>query len=568
MGGDECNQVEKWKKSYRDSLLGSNLENLRQVVLQEGVDSMEIEAPSDDGEDSLEETLATKVFGNYQFLKQKLVQLWNPLGIMKIIDLGCDFFLINLNTEEDYDNVFWGGPWLIGGKFITVRIWTPEFRASEAKLDKVAIWVQLIELQIEYYDSGILHKIGTSIGKLVKVDNYILAWRNYASPVGELVMGGNIVLKPKQQRPWRREKKDESLKLRLAVEDGFGSWLLIQSKRQNREVSSPDQVHRKWEVAHSSNSKSVVLNYDKTKQSVVLPNAGKKVEKVQMEDTQNMGTVKGHLWGKSNTSRPRPCDGSKVSNVDKTYFLLFMVALIDWTLHGKVTLFRPKLIISIRKKLTLEPTLENGSEGGPKEVATGKFLEKSLRLGDKVEICKRDDDRMDGREQSNPGPTILHHEGNAVERDKEDSKLGTSKATAISVLSRAISSREKFKRKHQTKEVTSSGREALSADPHLVATYLAISSMALRSIGTYEPEILEQRKGGTMDYGDSTVPSRGGTFGVSPYGPKLHCVRVESEPTNPTVPNLSTAFKVQGQIEFHEQSGDEALVQSQLDKGL
>ncbi|MBA0830289.1 hypothetical protein Goarm_014831 [Gossypium armourianum] len=174
MGGDECNQVEKSKKSYRDSLLGSNLENLRQVVLQEEVDSMEIEAPSDDGEDSLEETLATKVFGNYQFLNQKLVQLWNPLGIMKMIDLGCDFFLINFNTEEDYDNVFWGGPWLIGGKFITVRIWTPEFRASEAKLDKVAIWVQLIELQIEYYDSGILHKIGTSIGKLVKVDNYIL----------------------------------------------------------------------------------------------------------------------------------------------------------------------------------------------------------------------------------------------------------------------------------------------------------------------------------------------------------------------------------------------------------
>nr|KJB36487.1 hypothetical protein B456_006G161900 [Gossypium raimondii] len=148
---------------------------------------MDIEAPSDDGEDSLEETLATKVahisltqalivkvFGNYQFLNQKLVQLWNPLGIMKMIDLGCDFFVINFNTEEDYDNVFWGGPWLIGGKFITVRIWTPKFRASEAKLDKVAIWVQLIELQIEYYDSGILHKIGTSIGKLVKVDNYIL----------------------------------------------------------------------------------------------------------------------------------------------------------------------------------------------------------------------------------------------------------------------------------------------------------------------------------------------------------------------------------------------------------
>ncbi|MFQ6631985.1 hypothetical protein Gotur_009535 [Gossypium turneri] len=373
MGGDEYNQVEKSKKSYRDSLLGSNLENLRQVVLQEEVDSMEIEAPSDDGEDSLEETLATKVA--------------------------------------------------------------------------------------------------------------------HISLTQELVMGGNIVLKPKQQRRRRREKKDESLKLSLAVgtlstqanaspepkkveEDGFGSWLLVQSKRQNREVSSPDQLHRKWEVAHSSNSKSVVLNYDKTKQSVVLPNAGKKVEKVQKEDTQNMGTVKDIFPSVHSTKTiekgkrkesPNVLDNETVCQIGGGSHRLD----VAWEGNPIST----KADISIRKKLTLEPTLENGSEGGPKEVATGKFLQKSLRLGDKVETCKRDDDRMDGREQSNPGPTILHHEGNAVERDKEDSKLGTSKATAISVLSRAISSREKFKRKHQTKEVTSSGREALSADPHLVALF-------------------------------------------------------------------------------------------------
>ncbi|KAK5804156.1 hypothetical protein PVK06_031805 [Gossypium arboreum] len=338
---------------------------------------MEIKVLSDDGEDSLEETLATQVAH------------------------------ISLTQGEK-------------GR---IRKWTPKFRASEAKVDKVAIWVQLIELPIEYYDSGILYKIGTSIGKLVKVDNYTLVMEK-------------------------------------------GKFARI----------------------------CVGLNYDKTKQSIGLPNAGKKVEKVQKEDTQNMGTVigkfpnrnkrkmsnrnrgfnfketkgmKGIVINKNPKGRP-PITKTKEKGKRKESTNMLdnkTVCLIGGGSHRLDVAWEgnpisTKADISIRKKLTLKPTLENGSEGGPKEVATGHNDKRSL---------------------------------------KSDFFKG------------------KFKRKHQIKGVTSSGREALSADPHLIATYVAISSITLRSIGTYEPESLKQRKEGTIDYGDSTVPSRGETFGVSPY---------------------------------------------------
>uniref|UniRef100_A0A6N2LWJ1 CCHC-type domain-containing protein n=1 Tax=Salix viminalis TaxID=40686 RepID=A0A6N2LWJ1_SALVM len=40
----------------------------------------------------------------------------------------------------------------------------------EATIDKVAVWVRLPDLALEYYDSSILWKIGNKIGKTLKVD--------------------------------------------------------------------------------------------------------------------------------------------------------------------------------------------------------------------------------------------------------------------------------------------------------------------------------------------------------------------------------------------------------------
>ncbi|KAL0009628.1 hypothetical protein SO802_011130 [Lithocarpus litseifolius] len=104
------------------------------------------------------------------FLSSKIRELWKQFGRTKCIDLGHDFFLIKFECKEDIDKVLEGGPWFIGQQFLTIRLWEPEFKASEASFSSVAVWIRLPELLIEYYVPVVLRKIGEAIGLVLRID--------------------------------------------------------------------------------------------------------------------------------------------------------------------------------------------------------------------------------------------------------------------------------------------------------------------------------------------------------------------------------------------------------------
>ncbi|XVF20814.1 hypothetical protein REPUB_Repub12eG0035100 [Reevesia pubescens] len=51
-----------------------------------------------------------------------------------------------------------------------VHRWQPDFRQLEDSFKFFAIWIQLLGLPIEYYDNQALFKIGSLIGKPIKID--------------------------------------------------------------------------------------------------------------------------------------------------------------------------------------------------------------------------------------------------------------------------------------------------------------------------------------------------------------------------------------------------------------
>ena len=90
------------------------------------------------------------------------------------VNLGKDFFFIRFSSNEDYDKVLKGGPWFVGDHFLAIKQWELYFKASEAKLSSVAIWVRLPELPIEFYDPASLLKIGKAIGPVLRIDSHIV----------------------------------------------------------------------------------------------------------------------------------------------------------------------------------------------------------------------------------------------------------------------------------------------------------------------------------------------------------------------------------------------------------
>lgn len=70
--------------------------------------------------------LILKTFGRtvaYQFLSQRVRELWVPSGRLDIVDLGYDYFLARFETKEDLDRVLREGPWFIGQHFLAIKPW-------------------------------------------------------------------------------------------------------------------------------------------------------------------------------------------------------------------------------------------------------------------------------------------------------------------------------------------------------------------------------------------------------------------------------------------------------------
>ena len=119
--------------------------------------------------------LIVKVFGKtvgYHYLVSKLIGMWKPTGKMDCIALGQDFFLIRFTLNEDHSKVLRTGPWFVGGHYLSIRRWEPNFIPLEANLSAIAVWIRLPELPIEYYKVSILKDIGKAIGPILRIDTH------------------------------------------------------------------------------------------------------------------------------------------------------------------------------------------------------------------------------------------------------------------------------------------------------------------------------------------------------------------------------------------------------------
>lgn len=99
----------------------------------------------------------------FHFLRSRLASLWKPSSRMDYINLGYDFFLIRLSSEDDHSRVLREGLWFIGGHYLSIHGWEPNFRLELASLSTVAVWVRLPVLPIKYYEPSVLRDIRKAI---------------------------------------------------------------------------------------------------------------------------------------------------------------------------------------------------------------------------------------------------------------------------------------------------------------------------------------------------------------------------------------------------------------------
>lgn len=88
------------------------------------------------------------------------------------------FFVVRFANSEDRRHVFDGGPWVILGHCLAVQKWKPKFVPSEGELGRVAIWVRIPAFPIEMYGKHFLWRIGSKLGRMIKIDDHTLRMEN------------------------------------------------------------------------------------------------------------------------------------------------------------------------------------------------------------------------------------------------------------------------------------------------------------------------------------------------------------------------------------------------------
>ena len=106
----------------------------------------------------------------YHFLHSKLLGMWKLIGKMDYVDLGHDFFLIKFSVKEDHSKGFRGGSWFVGGHYLSIHYWEPNFRSSTMNVSSMAVWIRLPELPIEYYEPSVLRDIVKAIRPILRID--------------------------------------------------------------------------------------------------------------------------------------------------------------------------------------------------------------------------------------------------------------------------------------------------------------------------------------------------------------------------------------------------------------
>ncbi|KAI7980202.1 hypothetical protein LOK49_Contig180G00010 [Camellia lanceoleosa] len=100
-----------------------------------------------------ESSLIVKLLGkniDYKILCTRVRNIWGLQGEFNAIELGNNYFLFKFSENDDYTNVYTGGPWVIMDHYLTMRRWEPNFKLSELS-NQNPISGFGFELPIEYY---------------------------------------------------------------------------------------------------------------------------------------------------------------------------------------------------------------------------------------------------------------------------------------------------------------------------------------------------------------------------------------------------------------------------------
>ncbi|KAI9108022.1 hypothetical protein K1719_020895 [Acacia pycnantha] len=104
-------------------------------------------------------------------LIDRVPRMWKPKQPLKVVPLSQEYYTVSFSNKEDRDYALYEGPWMIDDHYLLVQRWRPNFNPSKADGQRrVALWVRILDLPLEFCTVESLGLIGNMIGRMIKID--------------------------------------------------------------------------------------------------------------------------------------------------------------------------------------------------------------------------------------------------------------------------------------------------------------------------------------------------------------------------------------------------------------
>ncbi|KAL5699253.1 hypothetical protein ACHQM5_030183 [Ranunculus cassubicifolius] len=104
-----------------------------------------------------------------QRVREIAAEVWKPTGEWKVIPLGRGFFMLRLESKDDYVRI-WSQAWKVGDQVLYFSKWSSEFDIERQKSSNALVWVNFPRLGQQHWDYEALMRIGKGVGTPVGVD--------------------------------------------------------------------------------------------------------------------------------------------------------------------------------------------------------------------------------------------------------------------------------------------------------------------------------------------------------------------------------------------------------------
>ncbi|XP_057730066.1 uncharacterized protein LOC130945353 [Arachis stenosperma] len=107
---------------------------------------------------------------NLQALDRWVQKRWVKKGVIQVMGLAGNVFLVRFMDQDDYAHALFEGPWMIADHYLLVQRWRSLFLPHETDIQKVAVWVRIPNLPAKLYNKFFLWKVGKALRTILKVD--------------------------------------------------------------------------------------------------------------------------------------------------------------------------------------------------------------------------------------------------------------------------------------------------------------------------------------------------------------------------------------------------------------